>query len=313
MEDVCVVGMLLRTVSDDWSFHVIDAPRVEGQHFIDILEPTLGNLIREHIPEAPKRQKAAFAMEKGSVVDLSKADSQASLLACLGWDPTRGKAIDLDVSVVFLSESGEGISAVFFNNKEQFGVKHSGDSLTGEGEGDDEIISVNLAAVPDNVFQMFFVVNIYSRGVTFDAVRNAYCRILDSDQTELAKYILQEADGQCGLIIARLFREADHSRWGFQAVGTFCKGNNFQDSLPEIQQVFHKHPTQLQVADSTAPSLDQNALASGKRERTPSARPSLTNRPSVIADIPSRHDEHVLDDTEDQDPRPIVLCECKWR
>merc|ERR1712113_33903 len=102
--------MIVRSVKG-WGMQIIDKPAQEGRHFIDILEPTLGNLIREVIPGAPKRQKVAFAMEKGSVVDLPESSSIEQIAAGLGWDiaESAGDDVDLDVSAIFFSKAGKEI------------------------------------------------------------------------------------------------------------------------------------------------------------------------------------------------------------
>merc|ERR1711964_708314 len=97
--------------------------------------------------------------------------------------------------------------------------------------GDDEMIECNFERIPAEVQQVFFVVNIYTRGVTFDRVKNAYCRIVDGYQNELARYTLSEGQSQSGLIIARLFREVD-GRWGFQALDPLLEGTLGKIPLP---------------------------------------------------------------------------------
>jgi len=233
--NVDVVATLVRG-SQGWSIRIIDEPAVAGRHFMDILEPTLGNVVRQVIPSAGK-QKVAFAMEKGSVVALPQSNMLGQVSAGLGWDvsPELGEA-DLDVSAVFFSKEARVLGAVFFGNTEDFGFAHSGDNLTGEGEGDDEVISADLSSIPDSVQQVFFVVNIYSNSVTFDKVSNAYCRLVDSSGMELARYALREGQGERGLVMARMVREPG-ARWGFQALGQFCKGRTWKDSVPELQRL----------------------------------------------------------------------------
>ena len=135
----------------------------------------------------------------------------------MGWDTDNGD-VDLDVSVVLYDAHGKERDAIFFGNLDGHGLLHSGDNLTGEGDGDDETITVDLLAVPGWVQQLVFCVNIYSKGVSFSQVANPYCRILDSGDTELARYELKEAGKENGLLIARLFREEGGDRWGFQAI-----------------------------------------------------------------------------------------------
>merc|ERR1712216_745998 len=98
-EEVDVVGMMLREPDGSWGYKVLEIPAEDGRHFMDILEPTIGNLIRSIIPNAPKRMKVAFAMEKGAVVDLPRSSAIKSVKAGLGWDVSPGGAVDLDLDV----------------------------------------------------------------------------------------------------------------------------------------------------------------------------------------------------------------------
>jgi len=254
-QNVDAVAVMMRSPGG-WKLRILDTPAQDGRHFIDILEPTLGNLIREIIPGAPKRQKVAFAMEKGAVFDLPETSSLGQIAACLGWDvsPTAGKDVDLDVSAVFFSKEGKPVGAVFFGNTEEFGFQHSGDNLTGEGDGDDEMIIANLQTVPREVEQIFFVVNVYTQNVTFGQVFNAYCRILDSSNNELARYVLREGKNERGLIIARLFREPG-DRWGFQALGKFCRGQTWKDSIRDMQPIVQMSARAVQMRGTTTMSL----------------------------------------------------------
>eukprot|EP00930_Biecheleria_cincta_P055657 TRINITY_DN41955_c0_g1_i1.p1 TRINITY_DN41955_c0_g1~~TRINITY_DN41955_c0_g1_i1.p1 ORF type:complete len:441 (-),score=96.60 TRINITY_DN41955_c0_g1_i1:47-1342(-) len=249
--EVDAVLMMVKSDGGDWNLRVIDEPAREGRHFIDILEPTIGNLIRAVIPTAPKRQKIAFAMEKGAVVDLPATSRAGCITAGLGWDVSAGAEIDLDVSVVFFTKEGQNLGAVFFGNEEEFGVKHSGDNLTGEGHGDDETISVDLPSIPRHVDQMVFCVNIYTKGVSFDQVSNSYCRICDQEGMEMARYVLREGKGEAGLLMARLFREDGDQRWGFQAIGTFCRGQTWKDSVPQMLPLVSTSARQLQMQQRT--------------------------------------------------------------
>lgn len=96
--------------------------------------------------------------------------------------------------------------------------------------------------------------------MTFDRVQSAYCRICDNEGAELARYVLREARGESGLLIARLFREPGVRRWGFQAVGTFCKGNTWKDSVNDMRKLCQTGARTLQLSHSntgfhtTAPS-----------------------------------------------------------
>jgi len=144
---------------------------------------------------------------------------------------------DLDVSAVLMDRNGNDMEAVFFGRleSEEHGIQHTGDNLTGEGEGDDEQIIVNLDHVGENVQQIFFVVNIYTPHRTFMQVAEPFCRVIDnSSQAELCRYALRDAGSENGLIIARIAREAG-GRWGFHALGLPCRGRTYKDSLSQLR------------------------------------------------------------------------------
>jgi len=139
-EEVDLVGALI-PAGNAWVFRPLDIRAQDGQHFIDILEPTIGSFVRTVIPAAPRRIKAAFAMEKDGVVDLPQTSQIKSVNASLGWDTFQGK-VDLDVSAVLFKEDGTNLGACYYGQSSFMGVRHSGDNLTGAGEGDDETICI---------------------------------------------------------------------------------------------------------------------------------------------------------------------------
>mmetsp|Transcript_24504 Transcript_24504/g.64668 ORF Transcript_24504/g.64668 Transcript_24504/m.64668 type:complete len:463 (-) Transcript_24504:394-1782(-) len=245
-EEVDLVAALVRGGGGGWALRLVSEPAQDGRHFVDILEPTIGNYVRKLIPGAPKRIKAAFAMEKGAVADLPKTDVVQSVRACLGWETSKG-TVDLDVSAILLGPGGQHVDTVFFGNLEAQGVKHSGDNLTGEGDGDDEQIMVNLNLVGPRVQQICFVVNIYTPKRTFAQVANPFCRVVDEAcGSELCRYSLREAGREQGLIIARLAREPG-GRWGFHALGLPCHGRTYKDALPQIRACSSVNTTSLYV------------------------------------------------------------------
>merc|ERR1719498_1591419 len=113
-------------------------------------------------------------MKKGSMVDLPETNKLKKIQVGVGWDldPSAGTAIDLDISAVFFHTLGRDLGAVYFDNTTEYGLTHTGDNVTGEGEGDDEVISVDLTEVPCEVAQIFFVVNVYTKSVTFALLKN---------------------------------------------------------------------------------------------------------------------------------------------
>jgi len=187
-------------------------------------------------------------MEKGGVLDLPQ--NLGKIVVGLGWDVDSGKC-DLDVSAVLCDGLGRDISSVFFGRlvDKEHGITHTGDNLTGEGDGDDEQIIVELNQVGAVVQQIFFVVNIYTKGKTFRQVANPFCRVVDeASQSELCRYSLRESAGNSnGLLIARLAREAG-GRWGFHALGLPCHGSMYKDSLPKIRETCGLKTAALAVA-----------------------------------------------------------------
>ncbi|KIF70049.1 chemical-damaging agent resistance protein C [Streptomyces sp. AcH 505] len=170
------------------------------------------------------------SLSKGGNVSLTKAAPNLTAVTVgLGWDArsTTGADFDLDASALLTNTEGKVATDgnfVFFNNlKSPDGsVEHTGDNLTGEGEGDDEVIKVNLAAVPADVDKVVFPVSIYeaeSRQQSFGQVRNAYIRVLNqADNNELARYDLTEdASTETAMVFGELYRNG--AEWKFRAIG----------------------------------------------------------------------------------------------
>ncbi|HEY8478798.1 MAG TPA: TerD family protein [Spirillospora sp.] len=170
------------------------------------------------------------SLSKGGNVSLTKqAPGLTAVTVGLGWDlrTTTGADFDLDASALVLDASGKIITDrhfVFFNNLRtpDGAVVHSGDNLTGAGEGDDERIDVNFGAMPDAAERVAFAVSIYdadSRGQNFGQVRNAYIRVVNQgDGTEMARYDLTEdASTETAMVFGELYRNG--SEWKFRAVG----------------------------------------------------------------------------------------------
>ena len=172
----------------------------------------------------------SVSLAKGGNVSLTKeAPNLKSVLIGLGWDErtTSGAAFDLDASALMCNEAGKILSDahfVFFNNlKSPDGsVEHTGDNLTGDGEGDDESILVDLTAVPADCARIVFPVSIYDaepRNQSFGQVRNAFIRVVNSDGgAELTRYDLTEdASSETAMIFGELYRH--NGEWKFRAVG----------------------------------------------------------------------------------------------
>jgi len=247
---VDVVGAMFRSPSG-WIMRILEVPAEEGQHFMDIL-PLLATTIRGFLPNAPARQKVAFAIEKGGVLDLPKDLNQ--IIVGLGWDVDAGQ-VDLDVSAVLIDAQGKDVEAIFFGKQQskQHDIVHSGDNLTGDGDGDDEQIRVGLLGVGPSVTQIVFVVNIYSPRWSFQHVANPFCRVVDQSTGMELWYALSDAGNQTGLVIAKLAREAG-GRWGFHALGIPCGGRTYKDCKQAISQAAMTDTASLMVHQNSMPA-----------------------------------------------------------
>jgi len=186
------------------------------------------------------------SLSKKQTVSLSKQSSSIDKLHFgLGWDPIKKKgmfgklfgggsdAIDLDAGCVLLDKSGNEIDTIWFRKlKSSCGaVVHSGDNLTGEGDGDDEVINVELSRLPAAVEYLAFTVNSF-RGQSFNDVENAFCRVVDQGGKELARYQLTEQGAHTGIVIASLHRNG--GQWDFTALGKACSGRTIDAMHSDI-------------------------------------------------------------------------------
>jgi len=172
----------------------------------------------------------SVSLSKGGNVSLSKeVPGLRAVLVGLGWDvrTTTGADFDLDASALMVGSSGKIISDqhfIFFNNltSPDGSVEHTGDNLTGEGEGDDEVIKVHLEGVPAEVDKIVVTVSIYdaeARQQSFGQVRNAFIRVVNqADDREITRYDLSEdASTETAMIFGELYR--NQNEWKFRAVG----------------------------------------------------------------------------------------------
>ncbi|MDX3076314.1 TerD family protein [Streptomyces sp. NPDC088354] len=170
------------------------------------------------------------SLSKGGNVSLTKeAPGLTAVTVGLGWDvrTTTGTDFDLDASALLVNADSKVVSDkhfIFFNNLKspEGSVEHTGDNLTGEGEGDDEQVKVNLSTVPAEVEKIVFPVSIYdaeSRQQSFGQVRNAFIRVVNqADNNELARYDLSEdASTETAMVFGELYRNG--AEWKFRAVG----------------------------------------------------------------------------------------------
>ncbi|WAT01870.1 TerD family protein [Rouxiella chamberiensis] len=172
----------------------------------------------------------AVSLTKGGNVSLTKeAPTMNIAMVGLGWDSrvTDGAEFDLDASVFMVGENGKVLSDagfIFFNNKTSAcgSVNHMGDNRTGEGDGDDEQVKIDLAKVPADVKKLVFAVTIYdaeTRKQNFGMVSNSFMRVFNNDNgTEIARFDLSEdASTETAMVFGELYRHI--TEWKFKAVG----------------------------------------------------------------------------------------------
>jgi len=172
----------------------------------------------------------SVSLAKGGNVSLSKeAPGLTNVIVGVGWDvrATTGADFDLDVSAIMLGEDGKVLSDahfVFFNNltAPDGTLEHTGDNLTGEGEGDDEQLKVDLAGMSPQVDKIVFPVSIYdadNRRQSFGQVANAFIRIVNAaGEAEITRFDLTEdASTETAMLFGELYRRG--SEWKFRAIG----------------------------------------------------------------------------------------------
>ncbi|MDR1109646.1 MAG: TerD family protein [Deltaproteobacteria bacterium] len=177
----------------------------------------------------------AVSLQKGGNVSLSKeAPGLQAIVVGLGWDAraTDGADFDLDASAFLLQENGKvksGSDFIFYNKlkSDDGSVEHTGDNLTGAGEGDDESIKVNLAGVPASIQKIAITVTIHdaeNRHQNFGMVSNAFMRVVNqADNVEISRFDLSEdMSTETAMIFGEIYRHS--GEWKFKAIGQGFSG-----------------------------------------------------------------------------------------
>jgi tellurium resistance protein TerD len=178
----------------------------------------------------------SISLQKGQKIDLTKTNPGLSkVIIGLGWDTNKyvgGHDFDLDASAFLLDESGKasGIEDFIFYNNIQGGngsVVHTGDNLTGDGEGDDEQIKVDLSKVPANIAKVSITVTIHdaaARSQNFGQVSNAFVRVVNElTNQEIMRYDLgEDFSVETAIVVCELYRHS--GEWKFSAIGSGFSG-----------------------------------------------------------------------------------------
>ncbi|MBF6353320.1 TerD family protein [Nocardia higoensis] len=172
--------------------------------------------------------KGRVTLRKSETVSLSKSGAAplTRVRMGLGWDPaTAGRRVDLDASVIAYDNRSKKLVNVWFMKQQAYdgAIRHSGDNLTGHGEGDDEAITIDLGALPTEVHALVFTVNSFA-GHKFDQVGRAHCRLLDDHTNqELVRFELSKGEPTTGVFMAMLVRGP--RSWNMTALGVYSKGS----------------------------------------------------------------------------------------
>lgn len=185
-------------------------------------------------------------LQKGQKISLSKegGGELTSVVMGLGWDAMAKKGlfgfgggsqeIDLDASCLLFDESRNLLDSVWFRQlrSRDGSIQHTGDNRTGDGDGDDEQIIVNLSSVPANAKSLIFTVNSFT-GQNFSQVKNAYCRLVNKTTgKEIARYDLSVQGTHSAQIMAKVYRH--NGEWKMHAIGENGTGRTFEDLMPQI-------------------------------------------------------------------------------
>lgn len=202
-----------------------------------------------------------ISLQKGQKIDLTKGGGGLrQVMVGLGWDEAQQsggggllkrlfggetQAIDCDASAILCGANGKIVAndfsqcCVYFGNLRHSSgaIVHQGDNLTGEGDGDDEQIMVNLSMVPANIDKIVFVVNIYDarvRNQHFGMIRNAFIRLVNMDNnTEICRYNLSDNyNNMTGLVVGEIYRR--NGEWKFNAIGQPVQEASRLDSLIQL-------------------------------------------------------------------------------
>ncbi|GGT28170.1 transport-associated protein [Streptomyces atratus] len=184
--------------------------------------------------------KGRVSLQKNQTVSLVKGGRPllSQVKMGLGWEPAfRGKDIDLDASVIAYGPNRNHLDSCYFGKLSILNgaIKHSGDNLTGEGAGDDEVIVVDLGRIPAEATGLVFTVNSFT-GQKFTEVAKAYCRLIDAATgEELVRFDLTGAEPQTGVMMAKLIKQFS-GEWEMTAMGDFVKSRTVRGMVKPAAQ-----------------------------------------------------------------------------
>lgn len=195
----------------------------------------------------------SISLSKNQTVSLTKdGKGLQRVFLGLGWDvvapkksgflgglfggaASGGESIDLDASCLMFDANKQIVETVWFRQLESQNrsVVHTGDNLTGEGDGDDEVIEVDLTKVDPTVQSLVFLITSF-RGQTFEKIESAFCRLVNKEtNVELARFNLSGKNAYTGQVMAKVYRE--NGAWVMKAIGESGNGTTQKDLIPLAQ------------------------------------------------------------------------------
>eukprot|EP01080_Neovahlkampfia_damariscottae_P012199 gene12199-5786_t len=233
-------GLIMCIVfKDDFNnWHIKNVDRTcEGKNFKDAefaMKEELYFLIPPEIMAEVKydpTQQKSFNLKKDQILNIPTGKYTIGL----GWDTK----CDLDASCGVVSNDGKYHELIYYGMKEtkDRAIKHMGDNLTGEGDGDDESIHVNLKKLNSSYNKVIFTVTIYTGGYSFKHVKGAYIRLIDQqNKKEICRYKLTGNYSTNGMIMSSIFRDKNSGQWKFKAIGEEVTGKTIYDLKSMIIQ-----------------------------------------------------------------------------
>lgn len=185
-----------------------------------------------------KKLQPTFQLKKGQVMAVPMGLNTVTF--GLGWD----SRCDLDSSCVGVKRGGDIAFSVYFGDKTWNGnvVVHGGDNTTGEGDGDDEEIKVDLDRLPLDVTSLYFTVNVYTTGKSFADVSGEYCRLLDTSGREMMRFHSLDNGHHNAVVLVSLYRSpVMTSQWNFEATAHPCDGRTVRDIVCHCQELHKQH------------------------------------------------------------------------
>lgn len=250
-----VLGYLRRDAGG-WVVRATELLAKDGQHFVDILEPTIGGVVRGVIAGAPNLEESVFQLDQGAIVELPRTELVHHVCAGLSWELPGGQTADLDVSAILMDNDGKELCAVHVEHLAEQGMQLLAPRSDPRGL---RAVHLDLEALAPEVQQLFFLLNMTSGGQLADQASSVTCRIFTGEsgkQREFSSFTCagQEDSDQHGLIVARLFRAPGKLRWAFEAVGSQCGGTSCAESLPEVEEYASEYPRGIEDEEEASPS-----------------------------------------------------------